>query len=158
MRISDWSSDVCSSDLYGSDEWDTEVSSEGFSRGVEGRGPGRFKYGERPSRQVAQPESTEITPIPQRRFAAVVQLLSVEHNLRLRVTCFAIDDSLPIVASVTYLWPGANWFERAAVCLFGLVFQRRPGPHGRLHTQRFVGPTFTKEFPLTGKHTFSTKR
>src|SRR3546814_14040834 len=74
--------DLCGIDYfgYGSDEWDTEVSSEGFSRGVEGRGPGRFKYGERPSRQVAQPESTEITPIPQRRFAAVVQLLSVEHN------------------------------------------------------------------------------
>src|SRR3546814_2247345 len=105
--------DLCGIDYfgYGRDEFDTEVSSEGFSRGVEGRGPGRFKYGERPSRQVAQPESTEITPIPQRRFAAVVQLLSVEHNLRLRVTCFAIDDSLPIVASVTDLWPGANRSE-----------------------------------------------
>src|SRR3546814_14585776 len=59
--------DLCGIDYfgYGSDEWDTEVSSEGFSRGVEGRGPGRFKYGERPSRQVAQPESTEITSIPQ---------------------------------------------------------------------------------------------
>src|SRR3546814_2705953 len=99
--------DLCGIDYcgYGSDEWDTEVSSEGFRLGVEGRGPGRFKYGERPSRQVAQPESTEITSIPQRRFAAVVQLLSVEHNLRLRVTCFAIDNSLPIVASVTDLWP-----------------------------------------------------
>src|SRR3546814_765674 len=120
--------DLCGIDYfgYGSDEWDTEVSSEGFSRGVEGRGPGRFKYGERPSRQVAQPESTEITPIPQRRFAAVVQLLSVEHNLRLRVTCFAIDDSLPIVASVTDLWPGANWFEREAFDLFGIVFQGHP--------------------------------
>src|SRR3546814_1828414 len=91
MRISDCSSDLCSSDL-----------------------------------QVAQPESTEITSIPQRRFAAVVQLLSVEHNLRLRVTCFAIDDSLPIVASVTDLWPGANWFEREAFDLFGIVFQGHP--------------------------------
>src|SRR3546814_20619548 len=114
--------DLCGIDYfgYGSDEWDTEVSSEGFSRGVEGRGPGRFKYGERPSRQVAQPESTEITPIPQRRFAAVVQLLSVEQNLRLRVTCFAIDDSQPIVASVNELWPGANWCEREAFDMFGI--------------------------------------
>src|SRR3546814_16400656 len=74
--------DLCGIDYfdYGSDEWDTEVSSDGLSRGVEGRGPGRVKYGERPSRQVAQPESTDITPLPQRRFAAVVQLLSFDPN------------------------------------------------------------------------------
>src|SRR3546814_9008292 len=126
MRISDLSSDVCSSDLmladlsgidylgYGGDEWDTEVSTEGYSRGVQGKGPGRFKYGERPTRQMPQPEFSEIDPIPQRRFAAVAQLLSIEHNRRVRVTCFAADDDLPIVASVTDLWPGANWFEREA--------------------------------------------
>src|SRR3546814_13114870 len=92
--------DLCGIDYfgYGSDEWDTEVSSEGFSRGVEGRGQGRFKYGERTSRQVAQPESTEITPIPQRRLAAVVQLLSVKHNLTLRVPCFAYNNHRTHVA------------------------------------------------------------
>src|SRR3546814_7882512 len=115
MRISDCSSDLCSSDL-----------------------------------QVAQPESTEITPIPQRRFAAVVQLLSVEHNLRLRVTCFAIDDSLPIVASVTDLWPGANWFEREAFDLFGIVFQGHPDLRRILTDYGFVGHPFRKDFPLIG--------
>jgi len=144
--------DLCGIDYlgYGSDEWDTEVSSEGFSRGVEGRGPGRFKYGERPSRQVAQPESTEITPIPQRRFAAVAQLLSVEHNRRVRVTCFAADDDLPIVASVTDLWPGANWFEREAFDLFGIVFQGHPDLRRILTDYGFVGHPFRKDFPLIG--------
>src|SRR3546814_14802837 len=115
MRISDCSSDLCSSDL-----------------------------------QVAQPESTEITPIPQRRFAAVVQLLSVEHNLRLRVTCFAIADSLPIVTSVTDLWPGANWFERAAFDLFGIVFQAHPDLPRFLPDYALVGSPFRTYLPLLG--------
>src|SRR5688500_2975891 len=74
---------------YGSDEWDTDVSSEGFSRGVEGRGPGRFKFGETTSRQVPEPQGEAGIPMPQRRFAAVLQLLSVANNRRLRVRCFA---------------------------------------------------------------------
>src|SRR3546814_1813044 len=74
--------DLCGIDYlgYGGDEWDTEVSSEGYSRGVQGKGPGRFKYGERPTRQMPQPEFSEIAPIPQRRFAAVAQLRSEAHT------------------------------------------------------------------------------
>src|SRR6188472_833564 len=66
--------DVCGVDHlgYGSDEWDTDVSSEGFSRGVEGKGPGRFKFGEVPSEQTAQPAGEVATQAPQRRFAAVL--------------------------------------------------------------------------------------
>src|SRR3546814_15437499 len=75
---------------------------------------------------MPQPEFSEIDPIPQRRFAAVAQLLSIEHNRRVRVTCFAADDDLPIVASVTDLWPGANWFERGAFGQFGIVCQGNP--------------------------------
>ena len=95
--------DLCGIDYlgYGSDEWDTEVSSLGFSRGVEGRGPGRFKYGERPSQQAAQPDAVEITPVPQRRYAVVAQLLSVEHNRRVRVTCFASDDTSKDASNAT---------------------------------------------------------
>ena len=64
---------------YGSDEWDTDVSSEGFSRGVEGKGAGRFAWGEQPNGAAAAPE---------RRFAAVAHLLSVQHNRRVRLrTC-----------------------------------------------------------------------
>ena len=144
--------DVCGVDYfgYGSDEWDTDVSSEGFSRGVEGRGPGRFKFGERPSQQAAQPDSTEITSVPQRRFAAVAQLLSVQHNRRVRVRCFAPNDDLPIVASLTDLWPGSNWFEREAFDLFGIIFQGHPDLRRILTDYGFVGHPFRKDFPLIG--------
>ena len=144
--------DLCGVDYlgYGSDEWDTEVSSEGYSRGVEGRGPGRFKYGETTSQQAGQPEGEVITPVPQRRFAAVAQLLSVQHNRRLRATCFAPDDDLPIVGSVTDIWPVANWFEREAFDLFGIVFQGHPDLRRILTDYGFVGHPFRKDFPLTG--------
>ena len=56
---------------YGSDEWDTDVSSEGFSRGVEGRNVGRFGFGETPSRQLPEPDGEGAIPLPQRRYAAV---------------------------------------------------------------------------------------
>jgi NADH-quinone oxidoreductase subunit C len=144
--------DLCGIDYlgYGSDEWDTEVSSEGYSRGVEGRGPGRFKYGETTSRQALQPEDSVITPVPQRRFAAVAQLLSVQHNRRVRVTCYALDDSLPIIASVTDIWPVSNWFEREAFDLFGIVFQGHPDLRRILTDYGFVGHPFRKDFPLIG--------
>ncbi len=144
--------DLCGVDYlgHGSDEWDTEVSSEGFSRGVEGRGPGRFKFGETTSQQAPQPEGQVITPVPARRFAVVAQLLSVGNNRRVRVKCFAPDDDLPIVASVTDLWPVANWFEREAFDLFGIVFQGHPDLRRILTDYGFVGHPFRKDFPLIG--------
>jgi len=135
---------------YGSDEWDTDVSSEGFSRGVEGRGVGRFKFGEVPSEQTPQPQGEVDTVAPQHRFAAVVQLLSVRHNRRIRVRAFAPDDALPIVASVTDLWPVANWFEREAFDLFGIVFAGHPDLRRILTDYGFVGHPFRKDFPLIG--------
>src|SRR3546814_14454437 len=74
--------DVCGVDTmgYGSDEWDTGVSSQGFSRGVSVKGPGRFRFGEVSSEQMPQPQGVADIEIPQRRFAVVVQLLSVQHN------------------------------------------------------------------------------
>ncbi|MFN7137601.1 MAG: NADH-quinone oxidoreductase subunit C, partial [Thermomonas sp.] len=108
--------DLCGVDYlgYGSDEWDTDVSSEGFSRGVEGQGPGRFAWGERPSHQAAQPLAEAPDAAGPRRFAVVLHLLSIARNQRLRVRCFTADDGLPVVASVMPVWPGANWFEREA--------------------------------------------
>jgi NADH-quinone oxidoreductase subunit C len=144
--------DVCGADYlgYGGDEWDTGVSSEGFSRGVQGRGPGRFGFGEVPSEQVPQPRGQADTVAPRRRFAAVLQLLSVQHNQRLRATCFAPDDVLPVVASVTDLWPVANWFEREAFDLFGIVFAGHPDLRRILTDYGFVGHPFRKDFPLIG--------
>ncbi|WP_147652424.1 NADH-quinone oxidoreductase subunit C [Vulcaniibacterium gelatinicum] len=142
--------DLCGVDYlgYGCDEWDTDVSSEGFSRGVEGKGPGRFAWGQRPTAQAEQGEA----PIekPARRFAVVAHLLSLQHNRRLRVRCFAENDELPVVDSVTGVWPGANWFEREAFDLFGIVFEGHPDLRRILTDYGFVGHPFRKDFPLIG--------
>src|SRR3546814_13164423 len=87
----------------GSDEWDTGVSSQGFSRGVSGKGPGRFRFGEVSSEQMPQPQGVADIEIPQRRFAVVVQLLSVQPNRSVSAPCFAPDDQLPVVDTVTDL-------------------------------------------------------
>jgi NADH-quinone oxidoreductase subunit C len=144
--------DLCGVDYlgHGSDEWDTDVSSEGFSRGVEGRNVGRFSYGETTTREADTFEGQTIAPIAQRRFAAVAQLLSVQHNRRLRVRAFAQDDSLPVVASLTGLWPVANWFEREAFDLFGILFEGHPDLRRILTDYGFVGHPFRKDFPLIG--------
>lgn len=144
--------DLCGVDYlgYGSDEWDTDVSSEGFSRGVEGRGVGRFKYGETTTQQTQGIEGQAIEPVLHRRYAAVAQLLSVQHNRRVRVKAFAQNDDLPIVASLTDLWPVANWFEREAFDLFGIIFEGHPDLRRILTDYGFVGHPFRKDFPLIG--------
>ncbi len=136
--------DLCGVDYlgYGSDEWDTgDVSSEGFSRGVEGQGPGRFGWGEQPSGAAVRSD---------RRYAVVAQLLSVQHNRRLRVRCFAEHDDLPVVDSLTGVWVGVNWFEREAFDLFGIVFSGHPDLRRILTDYGFVGHPFRKDFPLIG--------
>ena len=134
--------DLCGVDYlsYGQDEWETEsVTDQGFSRGVLGEGPGRFAWDNRP-----RPEG-----IPN-RFAAVVHLLSIENNMRLRVRYFAPDDGLPVVPSVTELWGSANWFEREAFDLFGIVFEGHPDLRRILTVYGFIGHPFRKDFPLIG--------
>ena len=141
--------DLCGVDYlgYGSDEWDTVgVSSEGFSRGVEGQGPGRFNWGESPSHEAGTRVVSDERA--SRRFAVVLQLLSIPRNLRLRT--FAADDSLPVVASLTSIWPGANWFEREAFDLYGIVFEGHPDLRRILTDYGFVGHPFRKDFPLIG--------
>ncbi len=134
---------------YGCDEWDTEdASSQGFSRGVEGKAQGRFAWGEFPSRET--PEGIQPQPVPQRRFAVVLHLLSYQHNRRLRVRCFAPDDGLPVVASLCDVWPGLNWFEREAFDLYGIVFEGHPDLRRILTDYGFVGHPFRKDFPLIG--------
>jgi len=125
---------------YGQTEWDTtNVSSEGFSRGVEGQGAGRFNWAERP----------RDTRFP-RRFAVVVHLLSLEHNQRLRMRAFCADDDVPALPSLVDIWPGTNWFEREAFDLFGIVFEGHPDLRRILTDYGFVGHAFRKDFPLIG--------
>ena len=84
------------------------------------------------------------------RFAAVLHLLSTELNQRLRVRAFAPDDDLPVLPSVTPVWPGANWYEREAFDLFGVVFTDHPDLRRILTDYGFVGHPFRKDFPLSG--------
>lgn len=84
------------------------------------------------------------------RFAVVYHLLSTEHNTRVRVRVFCPDDDLPLVASVTGIWPSANWFEREAFDLFGIVFEGHPDLRRILTDYGFVGHPFRKDFPLSG--------
>jgi len=84
------------------------------------------------------------------RFAVVYHLLSVAHNMRLRVKVFAKDDVVPTLDSVIGVWPGANWFEREAFDLYGIVFLGHPDLRRILTDYGFIGNPFRKDFPLSG--------
>jgi NADH-quinone oxidoreductase subunit C len=84
------------------------------------------------------------------RFAAVYHLLSLPHNWRLRVRTFATDDDFPVVPSMIDVWPCANWFEREAFDLYGIVFEGHPDLRRLLTDYGFVGHPFRKDFPLSG--------
>ncbi|HEY5720239.1 MAG TPA: NADH-quinone oxidoreductase subunit C, partial [Gammaproteobacteria bacterium] len=127
--------DVCGIDYlgYGVDEWNTDAASDtGFSRGVN---------------PLAASHRGEAHP---HRFAAVYHLLSVKQNQRLRLRCYAEDDALPVVDSVSGLWKSANWFEREAFDLFGIVFEGHPDLRRILTDYGFIGHPFRKDFPLSG--------
>ncbi len=85
-----------------------------------------------------------------KRFAAVYHLLSLAHNRRVRVRCFAADDDFPVMPSVHDIWPAANWFEREAFDLYGIVFDGHPDLRRLLTDYGFVGHPFRKDFPLSG--------
>lgn len=84
------------------------------------------------------------------RFAAVYHLLSVKNNARLRVRVFADDDASPALDSVVEIWPSANWFEREAFDLYGIVFLGHTDLRRILTDYGFVGNPFRKDFPLSG--------
>jgi NADH-quinone oxidoreductase subunit C len=84
------------------------------------------------------------------RFAVVYHLLSLTHNRRLRVRAFAPADDFPVVDSVVGIWPAANWFEREAFDLFGIVFDGHPDLRRILTDYGFIGHPFRKDFPLSG--------
>ena len=84
------------------------------------------------------------------RFAVVTHLLSVKHNLRLRLRVFAPDDSYPLVSSLTSVWNSANWFEREAFDLFGILFDGHADLRRILTDYGFIGHPFRKDFPVSG--------
>lgn len=125
--------DVCGVDYlhYGLAEWETEsATATGFERGVD-------------LSAVRNPLLT--TP----RFAAVYHLLSLTHNQRIRLRVLLSTDDLK-VPSVVDIWPAANWFEREAYDLLGIVFVGHPDLRRILTDYGFVGHPFRKDFPLSG--------
>ena len=129
--------DACGVDYlnYGDVEWKTESSTEsGFSRGVE-------------RKPVILDDSDTFDP---RRFAVVYHLLSVKLNYRLRLRIFTGENNPPIVPSVVSIWDSANWFEREAFDLFGILFDGHPDLRRIMTDYGFIGHPFRKDFPLTG--------
>jgi NADH-quinone oxidoreductase subunit C len=116
---------------YGRTEWCTEgATTSGFSRGVNRRAPH--------------------TLAGDKRFAVVSQLLSITHNqrLRMRVWCEELED--PVVDSLTGIWASAEWYEREAFDLFGILFRGHPDLRRILTDYGFIGNPFRKDFPLSG--------
>jgi NADH-quinone oxidoreductase subunit C len=124
--------DLCGVDYltYGQAEWKTATATaSGFSRGV-------------------QPVTGEAPA--SRRFAVVYHLLSISRNQRLRVRTFAPGVEPPLVPSVIDIWPSANWYEREAFDLFGILFDGHPDLRRILTDYGFIGHPFRKDFPLIG--------
>ena len=129
--------DVCGVDYltYGDVEWTTNSATDsGFSRGVD-------------RKPVILDESDTFD---ERRFAVVYHLLSVANNYRLRLRVFTGDSNPPIVPSLVPVWNSANWFEREAFDLFGILFDGHPDLRRILTDYGFIGHPFRKDFPLTG--------
>jgi NADH-quinone oxidoreductase subunit C len=84
------------------------------------------------------------------RFAVVLHLLSTKLNWRLRVRAFCADDGFPVIASLVDVWPAANWYEREAFDLYGIMFEGHPDLRRILTDYGFVGHPFRKDFPLSG--------
>ena len=125
--------DLCGVDYsaFGKADWETKsTTNTGFSRGVS---KGIFA------------DETEAKP----RFAVVYHLLSIKHNQRLRVRCM-IDETPAKIESVVNLWSSANWYEREAFDLFGILFEGHPDLRRILTDYGFVGHPFRKDFPLEG--------
>jgi NADH-quinone oxidoreductase subunit C len=84
------------------------------------------------------------------RFAAVTHLLSVEKNWRLRVRVFATDDDMPVLPTITGIWRAANWYEREAFDLYGIIFEGHNDLRRILTDYGFIGHPFRKDFPISG--------
>jgi NADH-quinone oxidoreductase subunit C len=133
--------DVCGVDYqdYGKDEWQTNSATDtGFSRGT--------LHGAPPPAEDAE----QATYRPLGRFAVVYHLLSITHNHRVRLKTFAADDARPIVDSVYDVWNAADWFEREAFDLYGILFRGHPDLRRLLTDYGFIGHPFRKDFPLIG--------
>jgi NADH-quinone oxidoreductase subunit C len=127
---------------FGQAEWQTnDASRAGFSRGVNAAdSTGRLQFG----------DELESVVEPGKRFAAAYHLLSYSKNRRLRLKVFAADDNFPVLPTLTGVWAVANWYEREAFDLFGILFSDHPDLRRILTDYGFIGHPFRKDFPLIG--------
>jgi len=126
--------DICGVDYldYGVTQWQTDqATTEGFSRGLDSQ------------------EQQRVIPWDKPRFAVVYHLLSLTHNHRIRIRTFAQDDLLRI-DSVIDIWASADWYEREAFDLYGIIFEGHPDLRRILTDYGFIGHPFRKDFPLSG--------
>jgi NADH-quinone oxidoreductase subunit C len=129
--------DVCGVDYlsYGTDEWVTnDASGTGFSRGVD-------------RKAVILDEADEFDA---KRFAVVYHLLSIQNNVRLRLRVYTGKSNPPIIKSVNDIWNSANWFEREAFDMYGILFDGHPDLRRILTDYGFIGHPFRKDFPIMG--------
>ncbi|HET7204011.1 MAG TPA: NADH-quinone oxidoreductase subunit C [Steroidobacteraceae bacterium] len=145
--------DLCGVDYlqYGCSEWNTETATfRGFSRGVN---PTALT---RPAADLSQPDLSQQQPGrgeergEDRRFAVVYHLLSIKTNRRLRLRAWCGPGEPPIVDSVIEVWKAADWFEREAFDLYGILFRGHPDLRRLLTDYGFLGHPFRKDFPLSG--------
>lgn len=125
--------DLCGVDYlaYGDTEWSTETATEeGFSRGRLAAKDSRHQW-------------------HGKRFAVVYHLISYKNNIRLRVRSY-VDEEMPIINSVVDIWNCANWFEREAFDLYGIIFEGHPDLRRILTDYGFIGYPMRKDFPLSG--------
>ena len=115
---------------YGQADWQTQATSSGFSRGVASN-------------------SVKLADTDSKRFAVAYQLLAVTTNLRLRVKAY-LGGEPPRLASVSEIWPVADWYEREVFDLFGILFDGHPDLRRILTDYGFIGHPFRKDFPLSG--------
>tara|TARA_B110000444_G_scaffold39665_1_gene35433 strand:+ start:193 stop:846 length:654 start_codon:yes stop_codon:yes gene_type:complete len=133
--------DICAVDYYtyGETEWGTkEATSTGYSRGIKPSSHGRIKFEHKKTKNNMD-----------NRFCVVYHLLSISNNSRIRVKIY-LSDEPPIIKSLTSLWTAANWYEREAFDLFGILFEEHPDLRRLLTDYGFIGHPFRKDFPLTG--------
>ncbi|MFK8080047.1 MAG: NADH-quinone oxidoreductase subunit C [Granulosicoccus sp.] len=136
-------SDLCGVDYatYGKDEWNTDTENmASFSRAVSSASTGSLSFG----------NSMDLPSSDRPRFVVVYHLLSLDFNIRLRLRCAAEDDSMPVVPSICPIYAGANWYEREAFDLFGILFDGHPDLRRILTDYGFNGHPFRKDFPLIG--------
>jgi NADH-quinone oxidoreductase subunit C len=130
---------------YGRNEWNTEsATNSGFSRGRIGSLTPALSRETGEGRGEGSGEGTD------QRFAVVYHLLSVAHNRRLRLRCWCEAGEPPMLDSVAAVWKAADWYEREAFDLFGILFRGHPDLRRILTDYGFVGHPFRKDFPLIG--------